>query len=296
VNEHLQKLINDAYGVISLYVTAKSTMRTLYSGGKDSTVVAHLASHHPSFNGVAHIQTMTGPASWRHSQQVIAMASKLGWDCLTAEPATTMPMIIAKYGFPGPAAHTSVYIWLKERPIRQLAIMARKKDKRKHVTWLSGIRRAESADRAKKATERTVVSSGEWWINPILDWTDDDVRLYVNTFGLEVSSWHHSNDCYCGSYATPEEHALIDAVDAEQSEYIKLLEVIAHAARDIQVLEAQIGMRSPDNVIAEEFCTWGHGHNKSSILDIPTPKISICNKCGVTDGILDQLKAKRTSA
>lgn len=293
-NEHLQKLINDAYGVISMYVTPKATLRALYSGGKDSSVVAHLASYHPSFKGVAHITTKTGPASWKHSQRVMALAEKNKWHCLTAEPATTMPMIVAKYGFPGPAAHTSVYIWLKERPIRQLAKDARKHDKRQLVIWLSGIRSAESAERAKNATERTVVTRSEWWINPIIDWTDDDVRLYVNEFGLEVANWHHSVDCFCGAYATKPERDLIAGADTDQFEYIQLLEQIAHAARNIQLLEVRIGMRKEGDVIPEEYCTWGHGLSSGKIAKMNGP--TICNKCGVTDGILDNLRLQKQAS
>lgn len=287
-NPQLQLLIDNAFGVLSLYQTPDATLRVLFSGGKDSTVVAHLASYHPAFNGVAHIVTKTGPASIKHSRAVVALAENNHWDCLTKEPATSFEMLVAKFGCPGPAAHSYMYRYLKERPIRQLAIQARSKDRKKRVLWASGIRRAESAARQQGATERTVVSSLEWWINPILDWSDEDVRHYIEAFDLKVPHWNHSIDCFCGAYATPEERALIAIADPDQYQYILLTEQIARAGREIQLLEVKLGVRKEQDVIPEEYCTWGHGLNRERLKEMKTSGPTICNKCGVVDEILRQ--------
>lgn len=287
-NNHLNNLIQQARGVIALYTTPGATLRVLYSGGKDSTVVAHLASTMPGFAGVAHVRTRTGPASWVHSERVLKAAEANGWNCLVGDPTfVTYPMLIARFGFPGPAMHNIFYQYLKGRAIAKLSTEARKRDKKKRIIWLTGIRWEESPAR-KKAPELRKESGAEWWVNPILSWTDADIRAYVDRFGLIVDSWSHSVDCQCGAHSHPEEHAAIDALDAQQSRYIALLEQLARVSREIQLLEVDAGMRDAGLVIPEEFCTWGHGLNATRLEKQRENSITICNRCGVLNEVLRQ--------
>jgi 3'-phosphoadenosine 5'-phosphosulfate sulfotransferase (PAPS reductase)/FAD synthetase len=291
----LGERIKHARGLIALYTTPNATLRVLFSGGKDSMVVAHLAATMPGFNGVGHVRTLTGPASIAHSTDVLALAERNGWDCVVAQPFTTLPMLAAKNGLPGPALHSFFYSYLKERPIRQLTKMARKTDSRRRVIWLTGIRRAESAQRAQVAQERQIVSANEWWINPILEWSDNDVREYIKRHDLKVPNWHHSIDCFCGAYADPSERALIMKTHADQARYVELVEQIARAGREIQLLEVQYGVRKPENVVPESMCAWGHGLNAKTA-KLKNAATTICNKCGVTDEVLRQATAAKASA
>lgn len=289
----IEELTKQAIGTIALYTTDESALWALYSGGKDSTVVAHLASFLPRFRGVAHVQTLTGPASIRHSQRVIETAKSNGWEVITATPFTTLPMIAINNGLPGPAMHSWAYRFLKERPIRQMAKDARKISKAKRVIWLSGIRRSESAARNEHATERTIASNSEWWVNPILEWSDDDVREYIEAHNLTVANWHHSVDCFCGAYADETERFAIKLEDVDQALYIAHVEEIARLGREIQLLEVKYGARDPKDVTPIEMCTWGHGLNKSRLKKQRENGPTICNKCGVLEEVLQQAAQRK---
>lgn len=274
----LQPLVDAAFGTIAMHasnIDRSTVVRALFSGGKDSMVTAHISSHLPEFRGLGHVRTMTGPVADRHSDRALEIAAKQDWHVITRSPSETLAALVAQFGLPGPAAHTWMYIHLKERAIRKITSAARKAKQR--IVYTAGMRAAESAKRAANSKELTEVTQTEWWINPILDWSDEDVLEYIAFHGLSVPSIGHSLDCFCGSYATPEEREWIQIEHPGQYEYILLLEAIARAGHQIQVLEVKSGHR--EVAFPVEFCAWGHGLNKADVRANCTSKTNLCVNC-----------------
>lgn len=274
----LQPLLDEAWGTLALYATQvqkKNILYTLFSGGKDSMVTTHIASQFPGFHGLGHVRTHTGPASEQHSDRVVQTAEQYGWPIIQKSPSIQFPAWVIQYGFPGPAAHTWMYIKLKERAIRMISREVKKPKSR--LLYITGIRAAESAKRAKVGTEVNRISDNEWWVNPILNWSDEDVFEYVNYHGLHVSHMGHSLDCFCGAYAHPDEREMLQIEHPDQYEYILLLEDIAKAGRQIQMMEMQSGHRK--EAFPEAFCQWGHGMNMQDVRANCQVKASLCSTC-----------------
>lgn len=275
---HLQPMVDEAWGILAMNASTigrKTVACGLFSGGKDSIVAGHIAAHLPEFRGVGHVRTLTGPTAERHSDHALKIAEQFGWTVIERSPSETLASMVAQFGMPGPAAHTWMYIHLKERAIRKITNAARKHKER--IVYVTGMRRAESAKRAKVSKEVTVVTNTEWWLSPIINWSDNDVFEYVNHHGLRVPSIGHSLDCFCGAYATPEERELIQIEHPDQYEYILLLEDIARAGHQIQVLEVKSGHRK--QAFPEQFCRWGHGLNLKDVRADCKTKVSLCSAC-----------------
>ena len=274
----LQPLVDAAYGTLAMHtsnIDRSSVLWSLFSGGKDSMTTAHLSSHLPEFRGLGHVRTMTGPAADRHSDHALSIADKQGWKVVEHSPTDSFASLVVQFGFPGPAAHTWMYIRLKERAIRKITSAVRKPKQR--VVYVAGIRWSESAKRARNATELTKVTNGEWWVNPILGWSDEDVLEYIDYHGLKVPSIGHSLDCFCGAYATPEEREWLQIEHPDQYEYIEVLEGIARSGHQIQMLEIKSGHRK--DAFAPEFCTWGHGLSKADLRANCSSKTNLCVNC-----------------
>lgn len=276
---NLQPKVDEAYGILAMHASMldkPTTLHALFSGGKDSIITTHLAAHLPEFRGVGHVRTDTGPAADRHSDRSVEIADKFGWKLTERSPTDTLPGIVAQYGFPGPGIHTWMYNRLKERAIRKITSDVRKKGWR--IVYATGIRQAESAARNKIEDSLTVVTGSEWWVNPILSWSDDDVFEYINHHGLQVPSIGHSLDCFCGSYATPEEREWLQIEHPDEYEYILLLEDIARSSRQIQLLQVKSGHR--EKAFPEQYCRWGHGMNSNDVLRSQcSTKTNLCVNC-----------------
>lgn len=279
--ERLQPLIDAAYGEMAMQTSTigtKSVLRAGFSGGKDSMVVAHLASYLPEFAGVAHVRTKTGPASEDHSNRVLTIAKSHNWHMIEGSPTELFASLVAQFGFPGPAAHTWMFIKLKERGFRKITSKA--KPQKGRLIYAMGIRSAESAKRAQAAEPVTAISKNETWINPILGWSDQDVWDYISAFGLEVPNMHHSLDCWCGAYGTPEEIEMVAIEHPEQHEYLLLMQDIARTGHQIQMLEVKTGHRK--RAFPQEFCTWAHGLNKDDVRAGAKAKAMLCSECRVS--------------
>jgi 3'-phosphoadenosine 5'-phosphosulfate sulfotransferase (PAPS reductase)/FAD synthetase len=95
----------------------------LFSGGHDSLCACHIASQHPNFSGVVHINTGIGIEETR--QFVRDTCQREGWELLELHPPETYESLVVEHGFPGPAHHYKMYQRLKERCLRQLLRMTR---------------------------------------------------------------------------------------------------------------------------------------------------------------------------
>lgn len=282
-DSQLKPLIEEAKGIIEMCkpVGEKFILRVLDSGGKDSAVAKHIASQVEGFEGVVHVNTKTGPISQRHSQGVIQQAADNDHDIVVASPATTYEMLVMKYMFPGPGAHNWFYIMLKERSIKKANRELRKGRRGQTILYGTGIRRSESTRRAD-APDHTKVSGSEIWINPLINWTQQDIVNYMDLHNLSVRNFHHSLDCACGAFAQPGERERL-MEDPDMAEYITRLEAMVTQARELKVLQKKYddSVEVPD----KSLCRWGHGSRGQKINATPPGAISLCNDC---EGRLDR--------
>ncbi len=199
----------------------------LFSGGNDSTVLAHRCREH--YEGLAWIDTGTavpGVAEFVHEYaewigkplrvlhagdafRVMVIGDLVWWARFIAahecDPGLSIEAFIARdqreygrasggelgqvpHGFPGPGAHGRAYNRLKERQIMALLRESKQGHPRSaRVLFLSGIRRAESRRRAKREPINRVAGTSAVFANPLIDWTGEDMRRYRSEHGIPES-------------------------------------------------------------------------------------------------------------
>jgi 3'-phosphoadenosine 5'-phosphosulfate sulfotransferase (PAPS reductase)/FAD synthetase len=216
----------------------------LFSGGNDSTVLAHRCRDH--YDGLAFIDTGTAVpsvaefvaefAQWIEKPLRVMHAGdafrKLVLGGEIRKNGTVEPGI----GFPGPAMHTRSYKALKERQIK--ALLRESKvghSRRARVLFLTGIRRAESRRRSKREPINRLAGTAAVFVNPLIDWTGQDMRRYRSEHGIPESNaaalMHRSGECNCGAFASAaEERAMLKLFYPEFFASIEALEGEAEAA------------------------------------------------------------------
>jgi 3'-phosphoadenosine 5'-phosphosulfate sulfotransferase (PAPS reductase)/FAD synthetase len=234
----------------------------LFSGGNDSTVLAHRCRAH--YDGLVFIDTGTAVpgvaefvreyAHWLDKPLRVLHAGDayrrmvLGGDVLRDGTVRT------GLGFPGPAMHGRAYILLKERQIH--ALLRESKvghPRRARVIFLSGVRRAESQRRAKREPISRVRRSSAVFANPLLNWSSGHMAAYRQAHLIPESDaaalLHRSGECNCGAFASAEhERAMLKALYPDFFASIEALEAEAEAA----------GLR---------WCRWGgydHAGNRAT--------------------------------
>lgn len=124
----------------------------------------------------------------------------------------------APLGFPGPAGHKFAYQLLKERQLERVVRDTKTRygsGRRQRVVLLSGVRMAESERR-----KMTGAAQGYWerrgnqvWVNPLLDWTNEQMRDYRAEHSLPVSDatamTHRSGECNCMAFTSQGERDFI---------------------------------------------------------------------------------------
>jgi 3'-phosphoadenosine 5'-phosphosulfate sulfotransferase (PAPS reductase)/FAD synthetase len=190
----------------------------LFSGGNDSTVLAHRCREH--YQGLAWIDTGTavpGVAKFVHEYaewvgkplrvleagdafRVMVLGDLVWWarfiTAHAADPRLSIEAFIARderlygrasggelgqvpHGFPGPGAHGRAYNRLKERRIMTLLRESKQGHPRSaRVLFLSGIRRAESRRRAKREPINRLARTSAVFANPLIDWSGEEMRRY----------------------------------------------------------------------------------------------------------------------
>jgi 3'-phosphoadenosine 5'-phosphosulfate sulfotransferase (PAPS reductase)/FAD synthetase len=236
---------------------------TLFSGGKDSTVLAHCfkdtATH------AAHANTGIGLEETR--QFVRDTCADWGLPLLEKHPLpgqTYEDIVLGRYranngrqpwpgGFPGPAAHFIMYRMLKERALRQVRRELVANPRKQRVVFITGVRTQESARRMMTTTAAGPVrrDGSVVWVSPLIGWSDEDLMTYRRVFPdvplNEVSALlHMSGECLCGAYAHRGELDEIEEWYPAYAAYIRDLE------RRVQ--EAGVG--------DEAHRTWGWDKNK----------------------------------
>lgn len=141
----------------------------------------------------------------------------------------------APHGFPGPAGHNVAYTRLKERQAERLIREAKAKaapgNRLAHIMLLTGTRRGESARRARTQKAAFRKSKSQVWVNPLIDWTNAQMRAYRVEHELPESDvsalMHMSGECGCGAFAAPGEREMRDQLFPEWGRWLAALEAEA---------------------------------------------------------------------
>jgi 3'-phosphoadenosine 5'-phosphosulfate sulfotransferase (PAPS reductase)/FAD synthetase len=236
---------------------------SLYSGGYDSAVATHVAYHRQRVP-VWSIDTRMSADGW--SDYVTATAAAMGWDhAIYSNDAgyKEFETWVAYHGAPrGEAGHSRAYQRLKERAIYRILMQCKTKHTDK-VLFLTGIRKAESTKRNKIATEsRRNGHSNIIFVNPILDWSDNDVTNYRWDHEIPENPFYStvrgSGDCQCnwGNFITArklQQHAPI--LWAERVSVIDRISREKHGYGWDGELEGQSQMFDDDGEICEGLCS-----------------------------------------
>jgi len=168
MREELQEKVNKA--VRLLQSTCKGQeVELCYSGGKDSDVILELAKMAGiNYRAIYKNTTIDPPGTIRHCEENGVEIRR---------PEVSFLRLIEKKGFPTRRARFCCE-HLKEYKIMDKAIQ--------------GIRRSESAKRARNYQEPTMCrfygsrKNHVELVLPILEWTDDDVREFVEERGIRL--------------------------------------------------------------------------------------------------------------
>ncbi|CAL9367027.1 phosphoadenosine phosphosulfate reductase domain-containing protein [Streptomyces sp. enrichment culture] len=238
----------------------------LYSGGNDSTTVAHL------FRGEATvaIHANTGIGVEKTRVFVRNTCARWGLPLLEKSPRAgdTFRDMVLDRGFPGPAQHFKMYQRLKERCLRQARKELVTNGYRQRVIFLAGRRRSESARRADVPAGERVDSV--IWVSPMVLWTKLDLNTYRLMAGdvpvNEVSELiHMSGECLCGSFAEKYELEMIGDYFPDWRD-------------EIEALEAEIADRDDIPEIRRKW-GWGAYRNDAAALKARSRSGPMCASC-----------------
>jgi 3'-phosphoadenosine 5'-phosphosulfate sulfotransferase (PAPS reductase)/FAD synthetase len=235
----------------------------LFSGGNDSTVLAHLMRPHCSHFG--HANTGIGVEQTR--QFVRDVAEDWGIPLLERHPppGDTFEEMVQKMGFPGPGQHFRAYQRLKERAIRQMRRELVADPRKERVLFIAGRRRAESS-RRKEIPESEREGSAVW-VSPLANWSDANMAEYRSMHTdlphNEVTDHlHMSGECLCGAFAKHGEIHQIEMFYPDVAEEIRRLEILASAAG-----------------IPKQHCQWGWGAYRDDPDRLNHKSGPMCSSC-----------------
>ena len=244
LRDTIRRISNEGYRLVGIAV--------LYSGGNDSTVLAHL------FRNVAthaiHANTGIGVEATRVFVRETCKA--WGLPLIEHHPPVSYEELVIERGFPGPAMHWKMFQRLKERALR----LARKdlvlNPRQERVIFVAGRRRTESNRRA--AIPEAERQGSIEWLSPLAFWTTLDLvtyRLMQDEEGDPVptnetsAKIHMSGECLCGAFAKEGE---LDEIGYWYPE----------VRAEIEALEAKV--LAAGNA-PEWACRWGWGADKTAI-------------------------------
>lgn len=264
-NRRLGHLIEQAHHIVEEALAVHTQGRTivatclLYSGGNDSTTLAHLlrgkATH------AVHANTGIGIEATR--QFVRDTCAQWGLPLIEKHPPVSYRDLVVERGFPGPAMHYKMYQRLKERCLEQARNDLVGNPRRERLLFLAGRRRSESTRRAQiplHERRKSII-----WASPIALWTKLDLNAYAAAYDVPrnpVSEvLHMSGECLCGAFAHPGELDEIGYWYPEVREHIEDLQVQVRAAGH-----------------PEPLCRWGNGQGR------PPEKVGeLCSSCTLFD-------------
>lgn len=260
----VELLIEQAHLVVQTALTAHLDGRSLFatcvlfSGGNDSTVLAHLfrdqathAIHANTTIGIEETRVFVRNTCEEWGIPLIEeFPADTYRDLVLGNVRTKAGEIVWTGGFPGPGAHGLMYQRLKERALDKARhTLGVANSKTKAVLWLAGRRREESARREDVPLferDGTVI-----WASPLAMWTKADLTMYrlmcgdVPVNGVS-EKLHMSGECLCGAFAKPDE-----------LEEIRFWYPDVAAAIDALMAEVRMCGARPDRQV------WGHGQGRA---------------------------------
>lgn len=263
----------------------------LFSGGNDSTTLAHLFKGRATH--AAHANTGIGIEQTR--QYVRDTCESWGIpliEKLPEEGATYRDLVLGRCvartgpnagtvlwpgGFPGPASHWMMYQRLKERALEKVRNELVSNPYKERVIFLAGRRADESGRRKGLAAKGPIERRGSTvWVSPLVDWTKLDLnayrRVHADVPRNEVSDLlHMSGECLCGAFA-------------HSGELDEIAEWFPDFAAEIHALEAEV---HASGVAPPERCHWGWGAGKEK----PSKVGDLCSSCDSRFQALDQSEA-----
>ena len=232
----------------------------LFSGGNDSTVLAHMMRHRAQY--AIHANTTIGIEATR--QFVRDTCQAWGLELIERTAPVSYRDLVLERGFPGPAMHFKMFSRLKERPLDEARRELITDRRRQRVLFIAGRRRAESKRRTNiplMETDGTAI-----WASPLAMWTKEDMGVYRAIadrdgdpvpFNSVSDAIGMSGECLCGAFA-------------QEGELERIRLWYPDTAAEIDQLEADVRAAGHK----EPWCRWGHGKGK------PTEKAGrMCDSC-----------------
>lgn len=233
----------------------------LFSGGSDSSVVAHRARDH--YTELVHIDTGTALpgvqdfcrdyADWLGKPLRILTTPADEYRRLVL--GSDRPRLNGKpdlaLGFPGPANHGICYTRLKQRRIEALMRDSKRRMSRERILLITGLRRGESKRRSKRKPVNWTSKNAGVWCNPLIDWTNAEMHDYREAHSIPRSDiaalLHRSGECNCGAFAAPGERAELQALFPEW--WAQTMGPLEEAAQEVGLVNnrwgAGKGLRQP---------------------------------------------------
>jgi 3'-phosphoadenosine 5'-phosphosulfate sulfotransferase (PAPS reductase)/FAD synthetase len=240
----------------------------LFSGGNDSTVLAHLFREHATH--AIHANTGIGVEATRQFVRDTCAAWGLPLIEKHPPPGSTYRELVLADGFPGPAKHWKMYQRLKERALHGAKNELVRRPQSERMIFLAGRRLSESARRTARDIPEVERCKSIVWVSPLRNWTALDLNTYRMRFPdcprNEVADMlHMSGECLCGAFASPGE-----------LDELSYWPIAADAVAGIRALEADAIAAG----IPEPRCHWGWGANRDRSQARSGPMCSSCEMAG----------------
>lgn len=266
--QRVKKLVEQAHLIVdkAWEIHAQGRMKAawcvLFSGGNDSTILAHMMRHRADY--AVHANTTIGIEETR--QFVRDTCKGWGLELLERTAPVSYRELVLERGFPGPPMHFKMFQRLKERCLEQVRNELVNHPRRERVLFIAGRRRAESKRRVNIPLHES--KGSVVWASPIAMWTKEDMGVYRALaardgdpvpFNTVSDALGMSGECLCGAFA-------------QDGELDRIRLWYPQTAAEIDQLEADVraaGHREP-------FCRWGHGQGK------PSEKTgALCTSCNL---------------
>ncbi len=202
----------------------------LFSGGKDSTVVAHKMEKEKRLEGCIFIDTTIGIPDCK--EFVKEECARQGWPLTIIKSEISYEEFVLRYGFPSVSWHAQAMQALKYHAMRIFRRQYVKENDHPPLLF-SGIRKFESARRFKGAVLDKQFLEGCWWEQPIRLYTTELRNKALEENDVHINPiykiLHYSGECLCGSFADNTEKFMIKTFFPDMAKKIEDLENKAHA-------------------------------------------------------------------